>query len=96
MFHKSQSVLIALAVLLATCGPTVTPTLIPTSAPTSVPTIVPTAVPTALPTPAPIALTDGLGHSVTLNAIPRRIVSIAPSNTEFLFAVGAGDQVVGR
>lgn len=27
--------------------------------------------------------------------IPRRIVSIVPSSTEFLYAVGAGDQVVG-
>lgn len=100
MFHKSQSVLIALAVLLAACGPAATPTLIPTriptSAPTAVPTVVPTAAPTALPTPAPMVLTDGLGHSITLNAIPKRIVSIAPSNTELLFAVGAGDQVVGR
>ena len=100
MFHKSQSVLIALAILLAACGPAVTPALIPTrlptSAPTSVPPVVPTAAPTALPTPAPMVLTDGLGHSITLSIIPRRIVSIAPSNTELLFAVGAGDQVVGR
>jgi iron complex transport system substrate-binding protein len=40
--------------------------------------------------------TDGLGRSVQLKGAARRIVSLAPSNTEILFAVGAGKQVVGR
>ncbi|MGA2489281.1 MAG: cobalamin-binding protein [Anaerolineales bacterium] len=40
--------------------------------------------------------TDGLSRSVKLQGTPRRIVSLAPSNTEILFAVGAGKQVVGR
>jgi iron complex transport system substrate-binding protein len=33
---------------------------------------------------------------VTLAATPQRIVSLAPSATEILFAVGAGEQVIGR
>jgi iron complex transport system substrate-binding protein len=48
------------------------------------------------PTAAPIVLTDGLGREVTLAAPARQVVSLAPSNTEILFAVGAGSQVVGR
>jgi iron complex transport system substrate-binding protein len=45
---------------------------------------------------APIEITDGLDHTVTLTAPAQRIVSMAPSNTEILFAIGAGEQVVGR
>jgi iron complex transport system substrate-binding protein len=41
-------------------------------------------------------LTDGLGRSVQFDQPAQRIVSIAPSNTEILFAIGAGSQVVGR
>ena len=38
---------------------------------------------------------DGLGRKVTIDKIPKRIVSLAPSNTEVLFALGLGDKVVG-
>jgi iron complex transport system substrate-binding protein len=43
-----------------------------------------------------VTLTDGLGRTVTLDQPAKRIVSLAPSATEILFAVGAGDQVIGR
>lgn len=43
-----------------------------------------------------ISLVDGLGREVTLESPAANIVSLSPSNTELLFAVGAGDQVVGR
>jgi iron complex transport system substrate-binding protein len=45
--------------------------------------------------PPPGNIVDGLGRSVTINKIPQRIVSLAPSNTEILFALGLGDKVVG-
>ena len=39
--------------------------------------------------------TDVLGSTVTLHSDPQRIVSLIPSHTELLFAVGAGSSVVG-
>lgn len=44
----------------------------------------------------PLTLVDGMGREVVLPSPAQRIVSIAPSNTEILFAIGAGDQVIGR
>ncbi len=41
-------------------------------------------------------LEDGLGRTVTILETPQKIVSLAPSNTEILFALGANGQVVGR
>jgi iron complex transport system substrate-binding protein len=95
-----------IAVLLSACAPAATPQPIAPSAPpaqpTSAPTIAPTAapteppVPTVTPAPEPIKLTDGLGRSIELAAPAQRVISIAPSNTEILFALGAGQQIVGR
>jgi iron complex transport system substrate-binding protein len=42
----------------------------------------------------PVTLTPAEGEPVTLDEQPRKIVSLSASNTETLFAIGAGDQVV--
>lgn len=38
---------------------------------------------------------DDLGRLVGFNGTPERIISLAPSNTEILFALGLGDKVMG-
>ena len=45
--------------------------------------------------PAPGNVVDDLGRTVNIGQIPQRIVSLAPSNTEILFALGLDDIVVG-
>ncbi len=62
------------------------------SAPTAA--VPPTTAPS--PTPASLEFTDGLKNTIRLAGPAKRVVSLAPSNTEILFAVGAGAQVVGR
>jgi iron complex transport system substrate-binding protein len=42
-----------------------------------------------------LTLVDDLGYIVQLRSFPDSIISLAPSNTEIVFAVGAGDLVVG-
>jgi iron complex transport system substrate-binding protein len=40
-------------------------------------------------------VTDSAGTTVVLAAAARRVISLAPHATEFLFAIGAGDRTVG-
>jgi len=44
---------------------------------------------------SPGTFTDDLGREVQLKSMPQRIVSLAPSHTEILFALGLGSRVVG-
>ena len=43
----------------------------------------------------PVTITDALDIKSTITKKPERIISLAPSNTEILFALGLGDKVVG-
>jgi iron complex transport system substrate-binding protein len=90
-----------LLTLLAACAPqaaaTSTPALTEVPATEAPATEVPaTEAPTEAAAEATLTVTDGLGREVTLNGLPQRIISLAPSNTEILYAIGAGEQVVGR
>ena len=69
----------------------------PTPQPGPVTQTAPAALTPAAPTPVtfPFTIADDLGRPVTMAAWPQRIVSLSPSSTEMLFAIGAGDQVVG-
>jgi len=90
MLRKFLFFILPVAILLAACAPSAVNTPQPQAA-TEI------TQPTGFQTqPAPIVLTDGLGRQIKLESPARRVVSLAPSNTEILFAMGAGSQVVGR
>jgi iron complex transport system substrate-binding protein len=76
-----------LLVLLAACAP----------AATANPTVSASAAATGSPAAAtfPLTLTDDAGASVSIESEPQRIVSLAPSNTEIVCALGACDRVIG-
>ncbi|HHY96051.1 MAG TPA: hypothetical protein GX513_13735 [Firmicutes bacterium] len=50
---------------------------------------------TPQPAPFPVIITDGTGRQVTVPTQPQRIISLAPSCTEILFALGLATKVVG-
>lgn len=43
----------------------------------------------------PMTVTDFEGRAVTIPSVPQRIISVAPSNTEIVYALGAQDRLVG-
>jgi iron complex transport system substrate-binding protein len=78
MVHRSVGGIAAVLLLLASCGESTTPQASPET-----------------PSPAasfPITIAAANGD-VTLEHRPERIVSLSPTATEMLFAIGAGDQV---
>ena len=91
---------LALVVLTAACAPPATPPASPTPPPAVASPRPATAVAPAPATPTsarsafPLTVTDDAGRVVTLARAPERLVSIAPSNTEILFALGLGPKVV--
>ncbi|WP_018752993.1 ABC transporter substrate-binding protein [Paenibacillus sanguinis] len=50
---------------------------------------------TAAQTEYPLTVQDSSGQAFTFQSAPQRIVSLAPSDTEVLFALGLDEQIVG-
>jgi len=85
MHHLFSRLLAVLLIVASACGAATPP----------VPTQQATASPAATAAAFPAAVTDFQNRSVTIPKRPERVVSIGPSITEFLFALGAGPRVVG-
>jgi len=51
--------------------------------------------PSANQTAGAYSVTDDEGYTTQFTAVPQRIISLAPSNTQILFAIGVGNKVVG-
>jgi iron complex transport system substrate-binding protein len=43
----------------------------------------------------PLTVVDDEGTSLALEAVPQRVISLSPANTEIVFALGAGERLVG-
>lgn len=90
MYRKTLFLTLLLALSLTACGPASLPTELPAPVSTEAPAA------TEAPVAAFLTIVDDAGREITLAEAPQRIISLAPSNTEILFAIGAGPQVVGR
>jgi iron complex transport system substrate-binding protein len=101
---------VATGLLVAGCGSgaatttTAAPAATTTSAPAAAADTTTSAAPAADTTTSaaaaaegtfPVTIKDDDGNDVTIKAKPARIVSTKPASTEILFAIGAGDRVVG-
>ena len=100
---RIAALIAAFAILLAACGggasarPTTPPDATGSLLPAATATVAPSVEPSIAPSPSfPISLTDDEGTVVKLADEPDKIVSLSPAETEVLYAIGAGDRVVGK
>lgn len=77
--------------MLAACGTTDEPKKDGTQATENTQTDTDDAVESAFP----VTLTDAVGNEITFEEAPKTIVSMQPSNTEILFALGLNEEIVG-
>lgn len=95
---------LAMLAVAAGCGPSPAATAVPTAGayPVSgatpvgqVPPVPTAAIATSSTSGFPVSIVDDAKRTVRLDRAPQKIISLAPSNTEILFALGLGSRVVG-
>ena len=78
--RRARGLWLLLILLLVACAP---------------PAGAPAPQPTTAPAPAfPVTVTDDDGQAVTIEREPQRLITLAPSNTEIVYALGIGDRLV--
>jgi iron complex transport system substrate-binding protein len=101
------AVLAAAALALSACGSAASPrpSVPPDATGSLLPAATATVGPSAPSSPAvsasaaaafPVSLVDDEGTTVALAKQPQKIVSLTPAETEVLYALGAGDRLVGK
>ncbi len=70
-------------------------TTVATTEATTTNTSMPTGTTTTQPDGWVVTVTDDFGETVTVHGPPTRIISLAPSNTEILYALNLSDRVIG-
>ncbi len=93
---RSSALLAALAMVAAACGSSAagTPSSAEAAPVTTVQTTAAQRATTVSEPDGPFALVEAANGTVEIPSRPEAIVSLSPTATEMLFAIGAGDQVV--
>ncbi|NBU65015.1 MAG: ABC transporter substrate-binding protein [Chloroflexia bacterium] len=94
-----RAVLLSVAMLMSACAtaPAQAPTATVAPSATVEATMAPTTAPTVAPTVVtPASVTDSAGRVVAIPAQVTKIISLAPSTTEMIYALGKGSAVVGN
>ena len=94
-----SAAILAACVFVAACGSAATPrpSIPPDAIGSLIPALTATPPPSASPAPAfPVTLTDDDGTKLELKTAPQKIVSLTPAETEVIYAIDAGDRLVGK
>jgi iron complex transport system substrate-binding protein len=92
--HSVRVLIVAFAMFAVGCS-SATQSFAPTVQPGAT-SVLPSSPPLTSAPSFPVTLTDDEGTPVTIASAPQKIVSLTPSSTETLFAIGAGSRVVGK